>query len=278
MKTSQEVFEEYQQLLKKEKIERSFLKIENRYFIKILKEVRINLKDKEEKISILTDLPFREYYEGYSIEVFLEKFRNWALLPLFKFSFSFNRKEDNKYSSYYLPKLRKSKISFEDLDITIGSEAKKDVNFDKFISDIKEIINLQRNPTEEEIRDFERYYILLERQKDLKRQLGKEESYHYSSKKKDSYFVISKEEYNEKLKLLEDEFKLLNSKYDFLEVPNLYYEEIQEVLTFDKWKSENLFELEENWAELDDEDKEEYNGDFEEFALTNYNFYLEEGD
>ena len=135
----------------------------------------------------------------------------------------------------------------------------------------------QREATEEESKDFERFRFLIEEVDNLKRQIAENTGYFYEENKDKTFkIVIDKKTYNGKLKIIEEEFKILCKKYSFLDMPTIYYKDIIKQLSFEDWKSETQYETEGNWDELDDEEKNEYDGDFEDYLKVSYDDYLGE--
>ena len=77
------------------------------------------------------------------------------------------------------------------------------------------------------------------------------------------------------MKKVEEELTQLSKKYSFLKMPNVDYEEIVKKLSFKEFKAENKIEIEDNWGEFEDDDKEEHDGDIETFFKWCYEDYLE---
>ena len=182
-----------------------------------------------------------------------------------------------------LPEFRKFDIQFEVIDFDIGEEAQQELTLRgcDFVKEIKKLLSQQREATDEEAKDFERFRFLLEEKDNLKRQLPKSNDgyYSYDYKKDDTFKItIEKKTYNQKLEKVEQELKKLCKKYSFLEMPDVDYEKVVKRLSFKDFKAENITEIEENWAEYDDDEKEEYNGDFESFLKWCYEDYLESED
>lgn len=270
--------------MKSEEVIEKFFRKEYKeiFFIKILKSVELNLKEKKEKIYVLSNFPFCDYYYRYDDKipsVFLKDLKEWVKTPLFKYNVTYNRKQENKVSSYNLPSFRTKQIDFENVKFIIGKEAEQDFDLEKFKSDVKDILSQQKIPTDKEVKEFNRYLILLERVENLKRRIPKERySYYYGGRKKEDKslkFYLDKKEYNKRLKVLEDEFKILCNRNKYLEMPSLDYKKINKILSFEKWKDDNLDEAEEIWAEYDDDDKEEFDGDFDKFLKDKYDEYVD---
>lgn len=294
-KTSSEAYNEYQRLRRvEEKLEKEnrglniinadkFFKPE-RFCIEIKKVSKVNLMRTSSKIVINTDFPFANWSYSYgdiSIEDFLQQLKEWVSTPGYKFFIQHNRKRDNKASWWELPKFKKFDIQFEDVDFDIGKEAQHEINlmgFD-FIEEVKKLLSQQREATEKEAEDFERFRFLLEEIDNLKRQLAKPNGYYYSQRKDETFkIIIDKKSYNTKLGKVGQELKKLCEKYSFLKMPSLSYQKIIKKLSFEDWKAENEVEAEDEWSNFDDDDKEEHDGDFEGFLKWCYEHYLEHSD
>jgi len=252
------------------------------YFIKVLKKGKISITETIEKVIVKCNLPFTDYsygWEDVNVEKFMEDLREWVNKPCFKFFIINNRKDKNKASYWDLPKLRKQVIHFEEVKIDVGEQAKKDIDEEKFKQEIKDILSEQRNATEEEEKAFNKFALLVEKKGNLKRLLPKNnDGYYYSSNKKDETpkITINKEEYNSKLELIKKEFEKLCEEYSILEIPRLDFEEINELMSFKDWRLECEEDYEESWSDdFDDEGKEQYNGNFEEFLGVHYDNYVD---
>lgn len=294
-KTSDELWIEYQKAKKlEEKLDRrnrglnilnadKFFK-PDKFFIEVKKEVELNLVNHSSKLVVDTDFPFCDWKYGYgeiNPEYFLQQLKEWISIPRYNFFLQHNRKRDNKASWINLPKFRKVDIQFEDIDFRIGEQAQHDINllgFD-FIKTVKKLLSQQREATDKEAKDFERFKFLLEEIENLERQIPKRNEYSYYQKKDRTIKItIDKKTYNEKLKIVEQELKKLCKKYSFLEMPKIDYEEIPKKLSFKDWKAENGIEANDNWVDFDDEEKEEYDGDFENYLKFCYEYYIENTD
>ena len=153
--------------------------------------------------------------------------------------------------------------------------SRRDSSTIDFIGEIKNLLSKQREATDKEAKDFERFRFLLEDIGNLKRQLPKTDTYYYDSERDKTFNIsIDKVTYNDKLNKIEVELIRLCKKYSFLEMPTISYKEILRRLNFEDWKSENNVEFEDEWSNFDDEEKEEYDGDFENFLKWGYDEYL----
>jgi len=245
MKTSGQAYEEYQKLrVVEDKLmrENKGLNLINSqeskptFSIHLYKEVEGNLLTMTSSICVNSNLPFMSWnFQNVSVNEFFKKFVEFVELPVFKRFIKLNRRQENQLSSYGQPKFRENIIDIKDIDISFGDECLKEMDKD-FASNIKQqisdILDEQRIANEQETKDFTRYFFLSERIDDLKRQ-GKESSYggyNYgrSPSKETLKIIMPDEEYNEKLKLVEDELKSLNKTYEFLELPRFDYKEDEE--------------------------------------------------
>jgi len=283
MKTSEQAFEEYQKLCRIEEratntnrgrnLIGNFNVKKQDYYIVILKKIEMNLISKKEKIVVRGNLPFMDYhfqYEERGVEEFFELLEKFVEKPFFEYFIIHNRKEKNKLSYYDKPEFRKETI--KDIRVTIGNEARKDINEEEIKKRINELLQRQRKATEQEERDFNKYFVLMEKIEDLKRLFPRVGYYGYERNKGQTIF-IDKREYNNKLEIIENELKKV-CENPFLEMPNIEYKEINELQSFDEWRDENV-EAEEVWVDLDDEEKENYDGDFKKFLKVNYESYVE---
>ena len=251
------------------------------FYISLKVITRINIKEKQERIKVDSNLPFVSWRCGCnSVEEFLEEFNKYCKKPVYSYPFSLNRKQENQPSRWNLPSFREKKINFEDIDIRISDKIKDMFYSDKFdfIGQVKKILSSQVKITDEEKDDFDKYFLLCEKIEDLGRQLPKER-YGYDREKDDTLkMTIGKKEYNKKLRVIETKLKPICSKYEILNMPSIYYKEIKKAPSFEEFKIENKQEVEELWSELDDEDKDEFDCDFEEFLKTKYEENLEYND
>ena len=205
-------------------------------------------------------------------------------MPRYNLLIQHNRKADNKYSWWNLPKFHTIFIEFESIDFEIGKEALHEINlmgFD-FVGEVKKLLLQQREATEDEAKDFERYGLLLERIKNLKRHLERSTSYSYSyDNRVDNRtlkFTIDKKTYNQELDEVEKEFLKLCKKCSYLKMPDIEYQDIKKRLSFEDWKLHEGEEAEDDWNDLDDEEKDEYDRDFDCYLKKGYEGYLESND
>ena len=294
VQTSDEAYEVYRKLKDREervsKQNRGLTllnadKFKPNFFISVLKKIDLNLLEKEEEVVVDSNVLSYDYYsyEGMSIKDFLRKFKGYMSIPVYDFRTQFNRRRENKVDFYYKCKFRKKDFEFEDVKITIGEQAKDYVDsLDfNFIEEVKKIIKNKKKVTEREIKDFERFSFLYNRVEDLGRQVKQSHYSNYSyghDTDRTLKISITAEEYNQKLKEVEEELKILCKKYSYLELPRFDYIKIVEPITFEDWIKEHKSEVEDSWSEFDDEQKEDWDGDFDSYAESCFeNFDEDEG-
>ncbi len=246
------------------------------YYISLNLEVRGTLLEMERAIKIHSNFPFSSWgYNDEGVKDFLKKFEDYLSIPRYKQFLISSRRKENKISDYSdsTPDLRDKQILFEDIDIQIGEEAQKELTKKKidFNKSIKVLLLKQREATEEEGKDIEKFYLLLARRKDLRRQhLSKNYSAIFRVGKEADYTMpigLSDLEYNEKLKEIKEDMEALCKKYSFFKLPNFQFVEIKEEETLESWKKENLNELEETWNNFDDDEKQDdYEGNFDKYV------------
>jgi len=300
VKTSSQAYDEYQRLSKLEdKLKKANrgLSIVNskeffeskKYFLKIIKVSKMNLEGEKSKIVIDTNFPFSDWryrYGEMSIEGFLDELKKWVIMPRYEMFVNYNRKKDNIPSWWNLPKFHTLILKFEDIVLEIGEEAQHDINLKgfNFVEEVKKLLSMQREATEDESKDFERYGLLLELIKNLKRHLDKDRSTEYYGScnnrvdNRTLKFTIDKKTYNKKLEIIEKELLKICKKYSYLKMPDIDYQDIKKRLSLEDWKLHNKEEVEDDWGDLDDEEKEEYEGDFENYLKKGYIDYLDYND
>jgi len=241
-RNSQEVWKEYLKLRdieeRCEKNNRGLNLInfvpKERYYVKVILIQEINLKEKSERIEVETNLPItnRSRWE-YKVEDFLKDLEEFIKPPKFKYYIRHNRRAENQVSSWSLTKFSDKIISFEDIDFKIGWLAKDRLKKD-IVLEIKKILAKQRKASLEEERDFNRYHLLMEKIEDLERQVKKDSyGYYYQDEDRTIKILLNDETFNKKLKILEDELKILNNKHPFLKLPSFHYREKKEELGYD---------------------------------------------
>lgn len=252
------------------------------FFIFVGKKGVTNLLGTKEEFFVKSNLPFfidwRYSDEEEKIEKFLKELKEWTALPKYKFLSKFNRREENKPSTYSLAEFREIFIDFNFVEVQFSQFLPEDFKTE-FFRKTREIFALQRDATDEEAKDFERYWYLLNHMESIKLLIGKSHNQYscYSDRDKDDtmQITITKQEYNNRLMDMAQEFKKLNKKYPFLGIPQIYLAEIKKKPTYVKFKKENTDELQESWDELSDEEAKEFDGDFETFCRQQFETYLE---
>jgi hypothetical protein len=236
-RTSQQAYEEYQRL----KIVEEKLSIDNKginllspqkssttFNIRLYKKVEGNLKTMTSNIVVNSNMPFMNWnFQDVSVDKFFEEFEQFVKLPIFKRFIKLNRRQENQLGGWRLAKFRENIIRIEDVDISVGEQCSAQMSVGDitlFMNRIKKLISKQRFATESEEKDFNRYFFLRERVDDLERQIKKKYSYSCDRDKDETIKItLTDEEYNGKLKLVEDELTELNKKYDFLSLPEFDY-------------------------------------------------------
>lgn len=289
-KTSSQAYEEYRKLSQAESM-RNRMKYgislfegysnKLKYFLSINLVVTENLFKREEKLVVNTNLPLSlgwyEIERGMTPKKILEKIEIVCSRPLCDINPLNNRKEGNTSRiNGYSSNFRDFDFSYEDIDIKISELAKGHFDLEEYKQKLKYVIDSRRFLTNDERVLVRRYHLLSERIFDLKRMNGEKSSgsYYYSSygKPKDSTetIKISAEEYNTKLQEVENELKEIVEKIDFVELPRFDFIEIPTEKDIEERYTQFvdgiLDELTESWENLEDEDKAEYESDFENYC------------
>ena len=248
---------------------------EKKYFVRVMLETTIDLREKEEIIEVDTDLPVENGgYWHSDIEVinFLKELEEFVSLPLVKIR-HFNRK--NKVSTYgFSDKFRDEIIKFSDIDITIGELAEKKlkvIGIEDFKKKVKEILALQKGLDEKIQKLIDRFIQLHENIETLKECVGKErDSYYGDTIDRTLKIELTSSEYNKKLKEIEKEIRKIAGKlkikvdrYDFKYIP------IERKVGYDEWIKVNKEELKGDWDMSDEDDKEGYDS-FEKYCEEMY--------
>jgi|TARA_R100001530_G_scaffold2717_1_gene4403 hypothetical protein len=197
----------------------------------------------------------------------------------------FNRKD--KLSSFSRGiNYRKKDIKFKDIEFDIGVKAEKYIEKELGMT-LKECIAMklstQRYSTKEEDKAVIRYLFLKNEINTLKGLVnGRSLDYMESKKYKNtSYlqtktFKLSFDEYNTKLKLIEDEIKSLCSQHSFLKYDEYDFKYKKKPMNFEDWKKKNEEDVKEEYDDNNeylDEDDERV--PFDEFLLNAFNHYVE---
>lgn len=294
-KTSSQAYQEYLGCLRiEEKLEKgnrgcnllNASKFKEKFFISIKKLGKRTLIDSRDWLVVNSNLPFadswRYNYGEVDVEEFLKQLEKWVLIPKFSFFLSHNRKRDNQVSSWELPSFRKKNIEVSEIEFRIGKKAEHEIKLKGFdiVGTIKNILSKQRDSTNQESLDFERFKLLIENIDNLERQLPTSSNYYgYGSKKDDTLKItIDKKTYNKNLKIIDEELLKLCKKYPYLKMPDIDYQDIKKRLSFEDWELHNKEEAEEDWSDLEDEEKDDYDGDFDCYLQKGYESYLEYND
>jgi len=236
IQTSTQAYEQYQKLrLREERLEKNnrgmnliTLQSPTSFFVKVEKIVSGNLLERKERIEVSSNLPFMSdisYWnrDKINIKKFLDKLQNYVVIPIFKAYLTYNRKSDNKISSWGLTEFREDKIEFEEIDFQVGEEASINFDLSQFKASVLELLNQQKVVSKKEENDFNRYLLIMEKIDDLKRQVKESYNYGYRQDTTTIRIVISEEEYDKRLSEFEEELKKLKSTYSFLKLPTFYY-------------------------------------------------------
>lgn len=289
-RTSQQAYEEYQKLseieeklAKKNKgmnlLNADIINQRKRYHVKIFKTVHANLTKHWEHISVETNLCCHYSLET-TPEKLLSELKAWVSIPRYKPFIQRVRRRDNRVGEWRMADFETEFIRFEDIEFSIGEVASKDFDLEKFKKEVHDILQLQREATKEEAKDFEEYWLLFQKVEDLSRQIVKESSYGYSySYRKSRFnddtpqFTIGYKEYNRQLRWVAVRLKALHKKYSFLSMPQMSFYNEKKPITLRQFKKEQLQELEEGWETVD---KEQYDGDFNAYCKAMFDDFANE--
>jgi len=247
---------------------------EKKYFIEVMLETYLNLKEKTEEIRVRTDLPtYTNWSNLRSLKVidFLNELEEFVKKPLVKIR-NFNRK--NKLQSYEIDSLkdnfRDKTLKFEDIKITIGELAEKklkEIGIEDFKKKVKEILDLQKTADKKTQELVDKFVQLKEKMLILNELVRDDEYYSYSKNRDDTMKIkLTALEYNKKLKEVETEIKEIAEKlgievrdYDFKYLP------IEKKVSYEEWLEHNKVELEDNFNTYEDEYES-----FEEYCKEMY--------
>lgn len=289
--TSEQVYQEYQRLklmeekLKKDNAGLNLLNAEKfkpSYFISVHKVEKVNIVGKEEEIVVETNLPFMSWRynsDKDGIKEFFNQLEGFVKVPRYKLFVEHNRKGVNKLGWYGFPKFREETLVFNEIKIGIGDRARADIEkqgFD-FVERLKFYLAQQKEPSEKEQKDFERYNTLVYQIHDLKRQHEEKGNYYYGQDV-DKTFKIRQDDvsFNEKMKATEDELKKICKKYAFLKMPDIRYAKIKEpVMSFEDWREKHEEEIKGIWDS--DVDKDDYGDNFDTYLEDCYNQFCDDG-
>lgn len=220
------------------------------FTIHLFKQVSGNLLKMKSEVLINSNLPFMSWrYQNSNQDEFFKNLEDFVKLPRFDNFVIGNRRRDNIGNRWGVTSFDTTIIRIEDIEITFGDELLKGVAGEfkaEFKDKIRKILSKQRFANDKEVKDFTRYYQLIEQTSNLKRQSTAKTNY-WSSKPTDYTFkmLLPDEDYNNKLKAVELELESLKILYEFLDIPRFDYKE----------KEEDL---------VDEGDLDDYDEDYEE--------------
>ena len=259
---------------------------DRKYKIEFLLEVSMNLEGKDEEIAVKHNLPFIDNYsysyedgEVNNLKAFFSALNEFAVKPFYILR-SFNRK--NKFSDYEIKQqipIRDTILNFADINIVVYEQAKEWLksNIKEDVSEfIKGILDKQREATQIEKNAIDKFIYLLEQAKELKDKLNGSAYHHnhYDNREdtKTIKFGITKKEYNDRLKIIENKLKTCTKKFGLLQIPTLEYEKINKKPSYKDYIKENEYEI----KEVFDVDNQDMN--YKDFCKMQYETYLESGD
>lgn len=235
-----------------------------KYYISVMLDVALNLKEKRESIEVDTNLPISEGYwrSGLRIDEFFEKLKNFANRPLGKIIIPNKDTKRCEISSYQFGEIehliRDETINFEDIDITIGELAREKLKID-FEKEVKKILDEQVSSNKQE--QIDTYVRLKTKIENLKKLLCKESNYGYGYREEKDETIkmpLTAEEYNSKLKEVETELKTIEKEFGLKEsVSECDYIKIksddESCNDFKEWLADNEEELRNNFESDNDE-------------------------
>lgn len=238
-----------------------------KYYIKVFLKISQNLKEKEEKIEVDSNLPVSSSYWDRENEVnqFLEKLKNYVNRPLANIRIPAKSVISTWELSSIRDNLRRETLTFSDIEFEIGDLARKRIG--NFEEQVKEILGEQKedNSTQKKVNSYVR---VMEKVYSLKNLLCKKDHQETDETIK---LPITPEEYNTKLKEIEKELRVLEKEFNLREA-NLEYIEIKEGTSYSEWLKEHRDELKENFEENGDDNEMT----FDEYAEMMYREFEEE--
>lgn len=296
IRTSSEIYEEYQKARELEdKLRRanrgmnllnsgSFGKPEM-FYIKVAKAATQNLIGKEEKVYVMSNLPFISWEysrKDKGVNDFFKDLNRWVSIPLFIASATFNRRRENLYDRWNGPRFREIDIMPSQLTISIEEAALEELREHKidFRSLVGGLLAKQKDATPEEAAYFRRFTMFLETLNDLKRQVKQKRSeYSYGPPQDETIRIsIGPDGYNEQMSALAHEMKIICKKYPFLSMPRIEFLQKKKAPSMGSFLKSNKDELQGAWDELDAGGKDGFDGDFREFCKFQFNEWKEEND
>jgi len=190
------------------------------YYLRVFIQIRQNLKEKDEEISVDSNLPVREYgywdSKGDDIDRFLDNLKKFVNRPLGKIVIPL-KSEVSTYNLGIKEKIREERINFEDIEISVGEMARKKLK-EKGIEDFEgEIKKILSNQIEDNVQQKVNAYIRLkDRILALKSLIGRKSSYSYSYDKPTDETIkipLTPEQYNEKMKEIEVDLRVLEKAF-----------------------------------------------------------------
>jgi hypothetical protein len=223
--------------------------------IRLYKKVSGNLLEMKSKIIVShTNLPIHTYYrDETSIEDFFKELEKVVKLPKYDDFIVGNRRQANKGNRWGLTSFDNHIIDYDSIKFSWGDELLKETTLEyreEFMINVGRILDKQRFATDEESKDFARYFVLSYKVEDLGRQSKRKNYSYYSGDRKEDKsltMLMTDENYNNQLKAIETELSDLNQKYEFLLLPRFDYKEKEDTDDYD-----------EDYDASEDTDEEEY--------------------
>ncbi len=262
------------------------------YHVHVVKTVEQNLLGCEERISVISDLPFLGYeynriqlygHNGNAIPDFLKDLEEWVSVPQFSPTMRLNRRRENERDRWNMARFREYGLRLSDVTVSVGETALEHLRIQgmDFRAKVEELLLKQREATVQEASDFRRYLMLFESVDDLKRQVKRRNNgYSYGpAPDKTIMLSITPAEYNRKVMAVARELKGLCRRYWFLKMPPIRVYKKKKVPTLKQFVKENESDLQESWDALDDTEKgEDFNGNIKEFHVFQYKNWMDAND
>ena len=252
----------------------NFLNVDNKrdkkskkYYLEILLDIQQNLKETREEICIKTNILNQSRFCEYSIEDFLKDLNEYVRKPYVIIKETSNRINEDRYDNDInglRDLIRDKHIIFADIDFRIGELAKEKIN-KNLIEEIKEILSQQAKVDKKNQKLMDRFIYLKEKVLTLKTLIEETKTYWNKPKDNTLKILITTEEYNEKLKVIEEELKVI-AKVFGLELREMDYIVVEEELSYDEWLEDNKDDLQENYKIYCENDDYEGCSDFEEYC------------
>ena len=193
MKTSTELYDEYQEASERERQARamgggSLLSSDTMrshlYHLEVAVIKEQNLKESEETWSIHGRVPFGSSSWGNSFKSpaeLLKEATEWAMTPAYQPFFHYNRRSENvNHEGWRKPTFKKRIIPLSEVKVTIYPLAEEKLRAEgiDLMGELKKVFASQRKATDKERKAFERIRWLFERIEDLERQDKKQRTYY----------------------------------------------------------------------------------------------------